>query len=153
MVILENDVSIYHDGKEGVYSLASELVNSKPYWIKENQKFALWFDPESNSSWNIGAMSDVGTSIYGIASMDNALMPFEATNWEYQKGRNWIHTTDVKVTGKNFQMNMNFNEQKTIKLIFLEYVPLCNTTSLSSSSSLQGSTQEISKIPIISTTA
>ena len=142
MVILENDVSNYHDGKEGVYILASELVNSKPYWIKENQKFALWFDPESNSSWNIGAMSDVGTSIYGIASMDHALMPFEAVNWEYQKGRNWIATTDVKVTGKIFQMNMNFNEQKSIKFNFLEHFPLSSTTSLSLSS------LELGKIPI-----
>ena len=111
MVILENDVPIYHNGKEGIYILASELlqvpptdalVNSKPYWIKENRKHAIWFDPESNSSWNIGAMPDVGTSIYGIASMNHALMPFENVHWEYQKGRNWIPTTDVKVKGKQF---------------------------------------------------
>ena len=57
MVILENDVSIRHSDKEGVYILASELrqipdalVNSKPYWIKENRKHAIWFDPESNST-------------------------------------------------------------------------------------------------------
>ena len=106
MVTMENDVSFYHRSKEGIYILASELlqkpaqdVYSKPYWIKENGKHAIWFDPESNSSWNIGAMQDVGTSIYGIASIDHASMPCEAINWEYQKGRKWIPTTDIKVEG------------------------------------------------------
>ena len=112
MVVLENDLPTYHSGKEGVYILASELfqipaqaalVNSKPYWVKENRKHAIWFDPDSNSSWNIGAMPDVGTSIYGITSTDHTSMPCEAVNWEYQKGRNWITTTDVKVQGKKFK--------------------------------------------------
>ena len=116
MVILENDVQICHSGKEGVYILASELlqipaaaslVNSKPYWIKENKRDAIWFDPESDSSWNIGAMQDVGTSTYNIISTDKTSMPFEAINWEYQKGRKWIPTTDITVQGKNFQMNFN----------------------------------------------
>ena len=115
MVILENDLPTYHSGKEGVYILASELlqisaeipdalVNSKPYWIKENRKHAIWLDPESNSCWNIGAMPDVGTSIYGITSTDHTSMPCEAVNWEYQKGRNWIPTADVKVHGKKFHL-------------------------------------------------
>ena len=116
MVNWENDVPFYHSGKEGVYILASELLqipaaaslmNSKPYWIKENKKDAIWFDPESDGSWNIGGMQDVGTSTYNITSMDKTSMPFEAINWEYQKGRNWIPTTDIKVQGKIFQMNLN----------------------------------------------
>ena len=126
MVTLENDVPIYHNGKEGVYILASELfqippqipdalVNSKPYWIKENRKHAIWFDPNSNSSWNIGAMPDVGTSIYGITSTDHMSMPYEAINWEYQKGRNWIPTMDIKVQGNKFEIN--FNIHKKIKSI------------------------------------
>ena len=116
MVNWENDVPFYHSGKEGVYILASELlqipaavslVNLKPYWIKENKEDAIWFDPESDSSWNIGAMKDVGTSTYNITSTDKTSMPFEVINWEYQKGRNWIPTTDIKVQGKIFQMNLN----------------------------------------------
>ena len=117
MVVLDNDVSIHHSGKEGVYNLASDLlqipsVQSKPCWIKEDQKHAIWFDPESNSSWNIGAMTNIGTSTYDISAIDCTSIPCEAVNWEYQKGRNWIHTTDVKVQGTKFQMNSIMNISK-----------------------------------------
>ena len=109
---MENEVPNYHSGKEGVYILASELlqipgpaalINSRPYWIKENRDYAIWFHPEFNS-WNIGAMPNAGTSTYGITSTGHSLssIPCEAVNWEYQYGRQWIQTTtDVKVKGKS----------------------------------------------------
>ena len=45
-------------------------------------------------------MTNIGTSTYDISAIDCTSIPCGAVNWEYQKGRNWIHTTDVKVQGK-----------------------------------------------------
>ena len=71
-----------HSPREGAYILQSSLVNDRPYWLKEDSMFGIWFDPK-DAKWKIGTKNVIGSSLCAVQSNANALWPNEATNWAY----------------------------------------------------------------------
>ena len=51
---------------EGSYTLADNLVNGYPHWLKNEGSQAIWFDKLS-SAWVVHNMSTLGHSFGGIA--------------------------------------------------------------------------------------
>ena len=44
---------------EGTYTLASEMVNERPYWILMDKNFALWYD---GNNWIINNKTQIGST-------------------------------------------------------------------------------------------
>ena len=85
-VRLDGDAKKVHSYIEGYYSLTSDPVNGKKYWIHVQGLHAIWYNNEVKG-WLIGSEKDKGTkrcSLYTSVSFSNdAKSPEEATTWAY----------------------------------------------------------------------
>ena len=75
--------------KEGIYSIADGKTNGYHYWVKEDQKQALWFDKEY-ARWKIGSLGDLGSSkssIRGPKGKDS--YPHEVKGYTFFDGEDW----------------------------------------------------------------
>ena len=63
---MANEALAKQSSQQGTYQL-SEEINGKPSWKSETQ--AIWYQPKFKN-WIIGKVSNRGTSIAGIVSVD-----------------------------------------------------------------------------------
>ena len=90
----------YMEYIRGIYILGSNLVNGKPYWIKEDESIALWYNIyDGNGNWSIGNPKDLGssTSYYLYSSIDESDVPINIISWFYIDGDELIETNDVSI--------------------------------------------------------
>ena len=76
-----------HASKHGIYILADGVVNGYPYWVREDEKYALWFT-KSTASWIVGAKDKLGTNtgyIVGPYGRDNYPNDIKQ-GWTYSHG-------------------------------------------------------------------
>ena len=73
--------------KHGIYILADGVVNGYPYWVREDEKYALWLNKKT-ASWIVGAKDNLGTStgyIVGPNGRDNYPNDIKQ-GWTYSDG-------------------------------------------------------------------
>lgn len=98
LVTLNGAAKDAQSGVEGIYSLGSEFVNGKAYWLQEGCLNVLWYDKDYKV-WNIGDIIYFGTSaslaFVWARTTDDSVGPLEAT-WNSYKDKNgkWIQATD-----------------------------------------------------------
>ena len=73
---------------EGLYTLGSNQINGKPYWIQheaywiEERGMAIWYEKEDGiENWNIGHIEDLGTSATTMYTSGNTVGPHEPSIW------------------------------------------------------------------------
>ena len=84
--------------KHGIYILADGVVNGYPYWVREDEKYALWLNKKT-ASWIVGAKDNLGTStgyIVGPNGRDNYPNDIKQ-GWTYSDGEkfNEAPTSDI----------------------------------------------------------
>ena len=68
----------------------NDKVNNRTYWISDDDKQALWYDPKNNH-WKIGSKSDLGSSSGGLHSKFNAPCPdIDGNKWMFASGGKWV---------------------------------------------------------------
>ena len=96
LVTLNGAAKDTQSGVEGIYSLGSEFVNGKAYWLQEGCLNVLWYD--NYERWIIGDIIYIGrdTSFSYVEAWttDDSVGPLEATTWEYFEDE-WIEATDL----------------------------------------------------------
>ena len=73
--------------KHGIYILADGVVNGYPYWVREDEKYALWLNKKT-ASWIVGAKDKLGTNtgyIVGPYGRDNYPNDIKQ-GWTYSHG-------------------------------------------------------------------
>ena len=100
--------------RQATYEL-SENINGKPSWKSET--LAIWYRPKFKT-WLIGKVSNIGTSIAGIASVDkteyDCPQQVPKDKWKYLDGSAWqaASSNDVSfqcTTGKKQQNRKIFD--------------------------------------------
>ena len=75
--------------KEGIYSIADGKTNGYHYWVKEDQKQALWFD-KVGSRWKIGSLGNLGSATGGIRGPKGKdSYPHEVKGYTFFDGEDW----------------------------------------------------------------
>ena len=100
---MRNDVKNAQNSKEGVYVLASDLVNRKPHWYQLSGTNSIcWLDRFKR--WCIGPPRDYSCGLMSTSDVDDVLLPQEVTKWKYAKGKydknmhmEWVYTTDLHI--------------------------------------------------------
>ena len=73
--------------KHGIYILADGVVNGYPYWVREDEKYALWFN-KASASWLVGKNEKLGGkngNIDGPNGRDNYPNDIKQ-GWTYSHG-------------------------------------------------------------------
>ena len=101
-LLVEMSNSAYSDqfSRAGIYKLQVDTINGKPYWIKNNNASALWFDGTS-VRWYFGSVDDLGKTRGGLKSGKNNDSCVELPNmqWEFFDGNVWMAAgEDVWIT-------------------------------------------------------
>ena len=102
-ITLKNEVKNAQHLKEGVYSLASDLINRKPHWYQLSGTNSIcWLDRFQR--WCVGPLGDYSCGLMSTSDVDVVLLPQEVTKWKYPKGKKsedmhveWVYTTDLDI--------------------------------------------------------
>ena len=78
----------------GTYQKASGLINNRSYWNKIDGEYALWWDIIVNS-WTIGRLSDLGSNLGYIKSVQDSACPTSDNLFKYADGFHKIHNCDL----------------------------------------------------------
>ena len=112
-VFLKDTPESFHDELKGFYSLRSDLVNGKSYWVKETfPQSAIWYD-STYGNWRIGNESSIGSTNSNMFSYsaDNIYGPHGVTLWKYLKNGKWKldnnSDINVEIGGSIFLQNLN----------------------------------------------
>ena len=103
-ITLKNVAKTKYPHFEGTYTLASDKVNSRPYWILTDQNATMWYN---NNNWIINDQSKIGT-LEGLLMNTVGKAPCPTMgNWtvlDLDTGE-WISTSDdvevKKIIGNN----------------------------------------------------
>ena len=87
-VTLNGVVKDKKDEFAGTYQKASVLINKRSYWNKIDGEYALWWDIIVNS-WTIGRLSDLGSNLGYIKSVQDSACPTSDNLFKYGDGEKW----------------------------------------------------------------
>ena len=84
-VTLNGVVKEKQRGRAGTYQKSSELTSNRSYWNKIDGEYALWWDIIVNS-WTIGRLSDLGSNLGYIKSVQDSACPTSNNRFKYSWG-------------------------------------------------------------------
>jgi len=106
-VTLNGEVKERWEKSEGTYILAPNLLNDKPYWLKEAGLQAIWYD-KVFKNWKIGDQSDLGTTTSRLLTTKGTAdtgLPHEVTPWKYLVNGAWTASTDIVIDEEDIYAN------------------------------------------------
>ena len=79
------------------YTKENELVNDMPYYVDNEKRYGIWFDP-SWLEWNIGFLSDEDALLYTSEFVE---CPSDANDWKEYFDGEWNINLNATLSGTN----------------------------------------------------
>merc|ERR1711997_971239 len=80
---LTGDPLGYQFGLVGNYLMGDDLVNGRPYWVKENFAYGIWYTWANVNAWIVGSIGNLGTNTGGLGSLCTEECGYCCEEWKY----------------------------------------------------------------------